>query len=633
MFFFFYNTNKKYFECLNLTIFIIIPGLKFILLFITNFCLGIIIILNKFNCICCDDCEKITKDEKIKEFLSYDKFLEKFDNNESMESYQELEPIRLLMYENELDDNERPKKSKCFKSKIIWCIYAIIFVIVGFCINLLKSWGVFGYLVIFFILFFPISIAVPHPLFYCNYCKKCCNVLKDKNCPLNKLTENVEQKFKGLKNWIIGIIVLIAIFIIYFILFSFKIDDLENETIENSLGEEEKFNNTFIEDFTEQKFSSNYVKSPMCYTYINHLNFIQLVSLAQAAYVTKSGNIQKIKDIYYKNTIYKDSDIELINMEFITEKKESVVILKSDFSIPNSDKNVTVFSIRGSVTNKDWWLDLEMFSPSAIYSLIKMIPFLQNSETVTSHFINSILTWPLNWMEDVTLLKHYSNNIIKRIEKIIEKNNNTEFLFVGHSLGGGLSKYIATYFKKQSFSVSGPGITPLEYKFKEINGYNEYFKSNFIDIIPDNDIVPRFEISGGIKYRILCDKDPLKCHSIGRTLCMIGIMCRQEEYTKKLCLSMLNIGVDEYKEMKELYNGDYYCNNKKIKKDEKNRCKSGKVSYVQQKCCYVQLNYFKDNNKIEESKCIEFSNDNDIREYNKEFTNKYDSQPIIDCDL
>ena len=54
----------------------------------------------------------------------------------------------------------------------------------------------------------------------------------------------------------------------------------------------------------------------MCYTSIHHLNFIQLVALTQASYITEIGDIQKVKNIYYKNTIFKDSEIKLINMEF-----------------------------------------------------------------------------------------------------------------------------------------------------------------------------------------------------------------------------------------------------------------------------------------------------------------------------
>ena len=281
--------------------------------------------------------------------------------------------------------------------------------------------------------------------------------------------------------------------------------------------------------------------------------------------------------------------------------------------MPNSDKNLTVFSIRGSFSNKDWLLDLEMFAPSTIYTIMKMIPIIQRSESFLSEVINVILTSPLLFMGDVTILKYYSDKIIEKIDKIIKNSNNTKFIFVGHSLGGDLSKYIASYYKRQSFSVSGPGITPLEYKHSEIYGYKKYFKTNFIDIIPDNDLIPRLEISGGTKYRVLCDKSLITCHSIDRTLCMMGIMCEQEEYTKKLCLSMPKIGEDEYNDMKKLKNGDKFCNNYILNSpDEKNICKSADVTSEYHKCCYIHLNYFslEMGKQIDRYKCLQFGKEN-----------------------
>ena len=165
----------------------------------------------------------------------------------------------------------------------------------------------------------------------------------------------------------------------------------------------------------------------------------------------------------------------------------------------------------------------------------------------------------------------------------------------------------------------------------EIYGYNKFFKSNFIDIIPDNDLIPRIEVSGGIKYRILCDKNFIKCHSIDRTLCMMGLMCEQEEYSKKLCLSMPNIGEEEYKEMRKLKNGDEFCNNNIFKEDGNSHiCKGAKVTSSQYKCYYIHLQYLKDNKLINEYKCLQF-NENEKDIYKTHFESKYpEDNRIID---
>ena len=89
--------------------------------------------------------------------------------------------------------------------------------------------------------------------------------------------------------------------------------------------------------------------------------------------------------------------------------------------MPNSDKNLTVFSIRGSVSNKDWLLDLEMFAPSTIYNIMKMIPIIQRSESFLSEAINFFLTFPLISMGDITILKYYSDKIIEKIDSLTDE--------------------------------------------------------------------------------------------------------------------------------------------------------------------------------------------------------------------
>ena len=61
-------------------------------------------------------------------------------------------------------------------------------------------------------------------------------------------------------------------------------------------------------------------------------------------------------------------------------------------------------------------------------------------------------------------------------------------------------------YQTESLFVSEPGITPLEYKFMNNKDYNRYFKANFLDIIPDNDLVSWLEVSGDVKYRVIWEE-------------------------------------------------------------------------------------------------------------------------------
>ena len=104
-------------------------------------------------------------------------------------------------------------------------------------------------------------------------------------------------------------------------------------------------------------------------------------------------------------------------------------------------------------------------------------------------------------------------------------------------------------YNKESLSISSPGISPLEYKFMNNKNYNKYFKTNFLDIVPDNDLIPRLEVSGGVRYRVICEEGFFSCHKIDRTICTIGAMCRQEYLTGDMCMAMM--GKSDYMEIRE----------------------------------------------------------------------------------
>ena len=182
-----------------------------------------------------------------------------------------------------------------------------------------------------------------------------------------------------------------------------------------------------------------------------------------------------------------------------------------------------------------------MFLTSFMFSSLRNIP-LFTFENFLSDTFNRYATLPFRYLENITLTKKYINSIDNIFSKLKNQTgyglNERNYVFVGHSLGGGLAKYIAFKYKIQVVSISGPGLSPLEINLIHKNykeNYDKYFKSTFIDMVPDLDIIPRIELSGGVIYRVLCEKGLLKCHGITRTLCMIGVMCNKEYLTGDLC--------------------------------------------------------------------------------------------------
>ena len=89
---------------------------------------------------------------------------------------------------------------------------------------------------------------------------------------------------------------------------------------------------------------------------------------------------------------------------------------------------------------------------------------------------------------------------------------------------------------KQAISLSGPGVNAF-HSLWENEGNSSSFDLTTIDIIPDTDLVPRIEISGGTIYRILCPESPFKCHSSELSLCESLVICRNpnaREYCSKV---------------------------------------------------------------------------------------------------
>ena len=99
-----------------------------------------------------------------------------------------------------------------------------------------------------------------------------------------------------------------------------------------------------------------------------------------------------------------------------------------------------------------------------------------------------------------------------------------------------MAKIFGRMVGKQSISLSSPGVNAFHSLWKYI-GNSSNFDLTTIDIIPDTDLVPRIEISGGTIYRILCPESPLKCHSSELSLCESLIICRNpnaREYCSKV---------------------------------------------------------------------------------------------------
>lgn len=402
--------------------------------------------------------------------------------------------------------------------------------------------GFFYFFLLYSFLFFFSQIQIEpwifHKIYKKCFCNKSSNLKRSIYCKINK-------KYKSFKffNIIFTLIyIIIDCFLIWFLL---EIHIIPNKSL-NTVQTE--FNKTGL--FSGKRWevnsypSSNNVSSSLCYTYTHYLNFIQLTALANAAYLEDEKNNEDNIIKAFKSSIFNitGDKFQIKNMSFLTNNSDHVTILQTDFNI-SSKKPLTVLSIKGTSNTFDAWLDAEMFFTSLIFSTLRNIP-LFTFENFLSYEFNRYATLPFRYLENITLTKRYINNIDNIFTKLRNKAGyglkDRNYLFVGHSLGGGLAKYIAFKYRLQGVSISGPGLTPLEINLIHKNikmnkTYEKYFQTTFIDIVPDYDFIPRVELSGGNIYRVVCEKGVGGCHSITRTLCMLGVMCDKEYLTGDLC--------------------------------------------------------------------------------------------------
>jgi lipase ATG15 len=184
--------------------------------------------------------------------------------------------------------------------------------------------------------------------------------------------------------------------------------------------------------------------------------------------------------------------------------------------------NLTVFSIRGTIDPSDVALDAQFFMSSLFLTVAMPLAVLVSSITPqTMTAIRGIMSFPVTMMKPVTLIDKYMKVLQEYYETVPKLPN---VLFTGHSLGGGFAKVFGYIYGRQSVAVSGPGISLYLKVYEPQQGVHGDSTLVQTDIIPDHDIVPRVEVSGGVGYRVFCGQG-VACHARWHTLCMMGIMC------------------------------------------------------------------------------------------------------------
>ena len=249
---------------------------------------------------------------------------------------------------NNMLEEMSTKKKKLTFFKFFLILLSLTYNII---ILIKKKESFSGYLFVFliYIFCFPFFIFLEfEPWFFHENSKFCQN-----NIFCNRLCysdSKIFEKYKMLKlcnkfiSLIYNVITLILVFL-FFQLFIYDDSD-KKKTIENNLNITSNFTGYH---WPKNNYSEESILNSACYTKIHNLDFIQLTSLAKAAYL--SGEINNEERIIraFKKSVFseeKNNYIIIKNMTFLTNFSDLISILKTDFEIKGK-KPLTVNSLKG----------------------------------------------------------------------------------------------------------------------------------------------------------------------------------------------------------------------------------------------------------------------------------------------
>jgi len=231
----------------------------------------------------------------------------------------------------------------------------------------------------------------------------------------------------------------------------------------------------------------------------------------------------------YRRLFY-DDDYDINVLGNLVNESDSVKMIAYNVINKAKDIELTILSIKGTTFNKDIYLDAQLFISSVLMTLLNTFTLINQKSLWSFKIMEYSLSIPYRIFFKYLIIDEY-------LVKLEKAYNNSEYKFydnvviVGHSLGGGLAKLFGRMIKKQGISLSGPGINAFN-SLWNYKGESENFEISSIDLVPDRDLVPRVEVSGGTIYRIICKFGAFDCHSKVNSLCEVLIMCNNPNYNE-----------------------------------------------------------------------------------------------------
>jgi len=434
-----------------------------------------------------------------------------------------------------------PEKHCWYKTKniimlvIAFCSFFITLVI---CFIYRTFWNILLYFILF-VLMLILSLMVNFPFVIRNKnTNNCCGFFSPKNIYGDKYKMKHPRMVSFIRLICFSICLLISGALIYtFYHFGDDSDSLK------SIKEKA---------FTPYKEQSQNILLPnICYSPIHKMKLSLYLPFINDAYYFDDNTEESSFGIDdYKKMFFNDNyKIKVVgNIIEKNSAKDQVKMIQYDMETPSSDK-ITILSIKGTSNKKDVYLDIQLYFPSVLLNLFSLFSvFSQQKDTKSFSFMEYGLSIPYRLFSSYVVIDEYLRDLLTAYysNNLEEKEN---VVIVGHSLGGGLCKILGKLTNRQSISLSGPGVNAF-HSLWNYKSSNENFEISSIDLVPDMDLVPRVEVSGGTIYRIICKEGPLDCHSKEISLCEVLIMCDHSNY-EEYCKNVAGLNKDQIDMIKD----------------------------------------------------------------------------------